>query len=949
MIGRASEQAALLGALDDARDGTARSVLLVGDAGMGKTTLLQAVERHAQAAGCTVVRTASPEGAELFRYGVVEDLVRALPVAGSRIPAADAALLTTLSHNGAVGPDRVATALLHLLGALDATRPVVLLLDDLHWADSASLAALTLAVGRLVHHPIAVVGTARPRPTIDPRLYAWDRIDVGPLDWASAIEVLRGALPADLAEDLSLPQADRIVGSLGRHPLALAEITRLLTPGQIAGTEQLPDPLPLDDRLRAAWGGAYRTLPERTRTAMLALCLARGSGPEVLDGLLAECGLSRADLDAAVDARLLVAAPHPQGSPDLAHSLVCAAVVGGSDSGRVRGLHRDAARLAAALGLSPAIAIAHLSAAGEPGDTTWAQQLCDQAQRALELDLGVVAARALLQAARGTDAPAQRAALAVRAARALLTHTGGTGEAGPLLEFLDGLALSTEQRVWALWLRAEHLAHQRLPEALAALCAAAEHAQRCGSSALPRILWSATFMAWSVGDGASALDMARRLAALQERDGATVDAALPAWAGRALLGLTLFQVGEVDASVPLLAQARAMAAAWSPDEGTGLAALANAVTLDEAMGTGLPPDDERLHEALRRLAGDHGDLLAFLRNIQASRLLRQGELAAARAVLDEGLSLSRATASTPNILLRLCSAVRIDATRGDAMALDAEARELRQLSRRLGNAWGLAFASRMQGLLALGEGRPDDALAFLEPLLDEDLLLGLSAAQPVLLGRADLVEALVRADDAARAAGVLAGLVATLDGLADPSAEGLLARARGLLATGPEAVAALEAGIDGFRRAGDAFELARTRLLLGEQLRRDRRTAQARLELRAAATEFERMSARPWLARCVEELRASGAGGPAAPTRGAAAALTAQEHRVAAAVAQGLTNREVAAALFVSPRTVEHHLASAYRKLGVRGRTALAACLLAEASSPEASPGLAVSAPGPTA
>ncbi len=930
MLGRAGERATLVGALEDARAGTARCLLLVGDAGMGKTTLLRAVEEHARPAGFTVVRTASPEGAQLLGYGVVEDVARALLPMAVQLPAADAALLATLSHDGSAGPDRVARALLALLASMDPVRPVVLLLDDLHWADSASLAALTLAVGRLVHHPLAVVGTARPRPTIDPRLYAWDRIDVGPLDWASAIAVLRRSLPADLADDLSLPQADRIVGSLGRHPLALAECTRLLTPEQIAGIEALPDPIPLDDRLQQAWGSTHRALPERTRTAVLAMCLARGSGPDLLDRLLAEHGLSRADLDPALRARLLVPASHPHCHPDLAHALVAAAVVGDSDAALVRRLHRDAARLAMDLGLSPAVVVVHLAASAEPGDAALVPQLCDQAQRALEHNLGGVAAQALLQAARGTRCPTERAELAVGAARALLTHGGGAWDPVPLLEFLGGLELSTEQRVWAQWLRAEHLANQRLPDALAALRAAAADAERCGSSALPPILWSATFTAWGVGDGAAALDLAHRLAALDPPADGRVDPMHPGWAGRGLLGLTLFQVGEVAASVPLLAGARAMSAAWRPDEGTSVAALVNAVLLDEAVAAGAPADDERLQEALRRLAGDSGELLALLRNIQAVRLLREGELAAARTVLDEGLSLARATGSTATVLLRLCSAVRIDAMRGDADALAAESRELRQLSRRLGNVWALTFATRAQGLLALGEGRHEEAQAFLEPLLDESLLLGLSPAHPVLLGRADLVEALVRADAAPRAAVVADRLAATLDGLVDPFAEGLLARVRGLLATGPAAVGALTDGIDAFHRAEDAFEVARTRLLLGEQLRRDRRTAEARLALRVAAAEFERMSAQPWLTRALEELRASGAGGTLPPGCGSSGQLSAQELRVATAVAQGLSNREVAAALFVSPRTVEHHLASAYRKLGVPGRTALVARLVAE-------------------
>jgi DNA-binding CsgD family transcriptional regulator len=432
--------------------------------------------------------------------------------------------------------------------------------------------------------------------------------------------------------------------------------------------------------------------------------------------------------------------------------------------------------------------------------------------------------------------------------------------------------------------------------------------------------------------------MARRFHALEADGDPHVDRSLPPWAGRALLGLTLFQVGEVAASAPMLDEARAMSAAWAPDEGTSLPALVHVVALDEALSSGRPPEDERLQQALRRLAGDEGEQLSQLRNIHASRLLRRGDLLAARDVLDEGLSLSRATGSAPSLLLRLCLAVRIDAMRGDLPALTTEARELRQLSRRLGYTWGLSFAHRMQGLLALAEGRLDDALGFLEPLLDEDLLLGLAPAQPVLLGRADLVEVLVRVGAPERARAVHDQVRQTLAGLDDAFAAGMLARTGALLATGDDAAGGLARALVDFGHAGEAFEQARTQLLLGEQLRRDRRTGEARDALRAAAGAFERMGALPWLTRATEELRAAGAAAPVQGTPGTTGQLTAQERRVADAVARGMSNREAAAALFVSPRTVEHHLASAYRKLGVRGRTALAACLLAEepAGRPEA-------------
>jgi DNA-binding CsgD family transcriptional regulator len=154
-------------------------------------------------------------------------------------------------------------------------------------------------------------------------------------------------------------------------------------------------------------------------------------------------------------------------------------------------------------------------------------------------------------------------------------------------------------------------------------------------------------------------------------------------------------------------------------------------------------------------------------------------------------------------------------------------------------------------------------------------------------------------------------------------ARALLDRVHGLVAPAPQAQVALERAATAFRAAGLPVQEARTRLVLGELLRRERRTTAARRELRAVAAAFERMGAHPWLGRALGELRATGA---AIPVTGPDpwSTLTPQELRVATTVARGASNQQAASALFLSPRTVEYHLASAYRKVGVTSRTALA-------------------------
>jgi DNA-binding CsgD family transcriptional regulator len=932
IVGRHAELKELTGALEAARSGRTRNLLLIGEAGTGKSTLLRETEQRAAALGFSTVRTASPEGATEFRYAVIEDIVAGLSPALAHLDGEEATLLAGLSRAANVGPNRVAAALIHLLIATEQQDPLLILADDIHWSDDASRATLALVAGRLKGRSIALIGAARPRPTRDPRLRPMHRVTLGPLDPQSASALLRAGLPPEVDGVLAPQQAARVAAALGGHPLALSQCTRLLTNEQILGYAPLPDPIPLDARLVDAWGGEIATLGERARRAVLAVCVTRGAGPGVLDRVLIDQGLRRADLEPAIRANILVATTAATGEPDLSHPLMSAAIrtVAGVDE--VRRLHRSTAEVAEALNLAPAVVITHLAAASEPGDAGAVRRLQAQAERALAVDQAATAARALLTAAELSDSGQDRGRLAAQAARTLLAVSRNLTGAAALVTFLDGAELSPEDQVWAEWLRAEYLAEEDLRESLNGLMHAAELARHVGAATLPQILWSATFAAWSVGDGEAALHLANAYAALAPALRASEQQAFPPWAGLTLVGLTHFQVGDVALAEQLLAEARRMSDAWTHDEEVPIGRLVNVVILDEALGMRRPFSDPRLQRALRRLVGDSGETLAFLRNIQAARALRRGDLQVARALVHEGLDISRAVRFNQNVILRLCTIVRVDAMAGDGDALARHAAELRSLARKMGHVWGLSYALRAEGLLALGEGRLDDALRHLEPLAGE-LLLGLSASDPVPAGRADLVEALVRSGELDRAAVVAQGLHDTLGSSTDPGARGLLARCSGLVGTGPSARADLEAAVAYFQESAEAFEVARTRLALGELLRRDRSLPEARRELRAAMAEFERMGAAPWEARAKAELRAAGSAvAPAAADP--CGTLTAQELRVASEVARGSTNREVAAALFLSPRTVEHHLASAYRKLGVTSRTALAHSLAARVDSP---------------
>jgi DNA-binding CsgD family transcriptional regulator len=193
-----------------------------------------------------------------------------------------------------------------------------------------------------------------------------------------------------------------------------------------------------------------------------------------------------------------------------------------------------------------------------------------------------------------------------------------------------------------------------------------------------------------------------------------------------------------------------------------------------------------------------------------------------------------------------------------------------------------------------------------------------------LCGVPDLVEAAVRSGRPEKAGEPLRFWEAWVNGTGGPSTVPLLMRCQALLAEGPARLAYYEDALSQHAGRTGPFERARTELLYGEALRRERQPKKARHHLRSALDSFEQLGAEPWAERARAELRASG---ETARRRDPSLIdeLTAQELQIARAVATGATNKEVAAQLFLSPRTVEFHLRHVFAKLGISSRSQLAA------------------------
>ncbi|MEV4423331.1 LuxR C-terminal-related transcriptional regulator, partial [Patulibacter sp. NPDC049589] len=314
--------------------------------------------------------------------------------------------------------------------------------------------------------------------------------------------------------------------------------------------------------------------------------------------------------------------------------------------------------------------------------------------------------------------------------------------------------------------------------------------------------------------------------------------------------------------------------------------------------------------------------------------LRRGRASSALAVGAEAVALGQDTRQT--VLVGLAAAIL--AQTEAALGREPACREHVALAHRIADETGSVMtgliADAALGALELCLGRLEPALAALDRCARTAARTGQTEPN-VIRWQGDRIEVLARLGRTEEAAADLAVLVGHAEVAPTPWTTATVARGRALLASDADAVGEHETAIGILEAAGDRLEAARLRLALGERLRRGRQRRLAREPLRAALEVFERAGATPWAARTAVELRATGgalepagavgAGGSGAVGAGAAVEeLTPRELRVALLVAEGRTNPEVAAELFLSRKTVEHHLSQIYRKLGLRSRTELA-------------------------
>lgn len=928
LVGRAQETALLDGLLAQARCGVGGALVLWGEPGIGTSALL----RHAHERAADFVRlthrAARPE-ADLPLAGL-HGLLR--PVADRVESAAtpSAAALRAALGSGAEPTNRlqVGAAVLSLLCGLAERQPVLVSVDDGQWLDRATARCLGFVARRVRTHPVVVVLSDHGDPAARP--------------WEGLPDVRLGALSDESARRLVLtaaPCADeaavrRAVRESGGNPLALLERA-----GAASGDADASEDGPDGDRPRVGTGpSAGPRVGPRVRRAFRAGMAALRPGARLLTVLAAAedhgdrltvrraghaLGADEADWDAAVHAGLLRVTGDRVG---FRHPVVRGAVYEGCGAEERRRVHRA---LAAALPDGARERAWHLAAAAHDRDEEVATLLERTAVRARRAGAATAAVRAWRRAAELSPAPTDASRRLAGAARAAW-DAGSADTAERLLDDAERLAPGAHPARGGRGLRGvlefargrPDLAHHYLAADLARAEDPAT-ARELGATALRA--------AWSAGRGDLRAGTLQRLLAPGSGGGAGggIGASLlPEW----------WDDAAAEAAPTGASPSGPAPKAPDPDGGSGpgpdpdarsraLVALARATPprllpptpLAVAWGIDGPMADALRRQAPSLRRGSERARLAVALAQTAVLDAFAGRWEAAESAAAEGLRLAEdAGADHVASQCRACLGW-LAAARGDERTVaEATARTLEtSLPRGVRALSGAAHWAR--GMASLFHERPEEALDALTRLTEP----GHGAAHPTLalLASLDTAEAAVHvgrhdlAQERARALDAWARRTAA------PWARSAAHLVRALLA-GPRAE-------DDFRAAlavpgADSHPLphARARLLYGEWLRRDRRRTEARVRIEEAAAVFDRLGAAPLRARARRESDLTGPPGRRTDV-GAPHRLTPQEQRVARLASEQLTNREIAVRLRISHRTVGHHLANVFAKLGINARTDL--------------------------
>jgi DNA-binding CsgD family transcriptional regulator len=897
LVGRTSERLALDHLLADARVGRSGVLALVGEPGIGKTALLDYAAETAT--GMRVLRARGIESEAEVPFAGLSELLRPALGVLDRIPAPQAAALTgALALGPGTANDRFAigAATLSLLSACAEEMPLALLVDDVHLLDGSSAGALLFAARRLVADPIALALTVREgeRSLVD----------------GSDLRVLRVA-GLDRADAAALvgDAAERLYAATGGNPLALLELAP-----EAGRLDSWPSegPIPISTSIAASFARRAEELPEATRRVLVLAAAADRAGLAVLARAAASIGVDAADLAPAEAAGLVVL---DADTVEFRHPLVRSALYASATAQERRDAH---AALARALPDRDVDRRAwHLAAASVGPDAQASAALERAGERALERSAYAVAAAAFERGAILAPADDDRCRLLYEAADA--AWLGGDLERTAAL-LADAESYVTDRTLEARIRRLQaHVAMQRGPLAAAAslFLAAAEATADADLELAVTTLAEAVLASLYVADTPAMLAAAARAGELAGGDHASERARFFALVAE---GLARVAAGEGETGTAAVRGAVALlegSAELLDDPRLRVWSVVGPLWLRESEG-----GRELIAVAFERARADVAlGVLSTLLPLVARDQAATERWGAAAASYDEAIRLTREAGRWTDLAASLAGAACLDARRGREAACRAHAAEAAVLCNDLGIRFYGFWPSHALGDLELGLGRAAESVAYYEAkaatMRDWGIVDVDHSPAP------ELVEAylrLGRTDDAVAAADEF---VARAEEKGQPWALARAARCRGLVADPDAMEPCFDEAIELHERTPDAYETARTRLAYGARLRRARKRVRSREELRAALEIFERLGAEPWAEQTRAELEATG---ETARRRNASTLddLTPQELQIARLLADGKTTREAAAAIFLSPKTVEYHLRNVYRKLGIRSREELA-------------------------
>ena len=904
LYGREAERSRIGELLDGARQSRSAVLVISGEPGVGKSALLEDARDHA-----TDMRVLSGTGVESeahLPFAALHQIVR--PVLGhiEDLPKPQAAALRGALGLAAGGSDDrflVSLAALSLLADAAESRPLVCLVDDAQWLDDASADALVFVARRLEVEGIVMLFGAREGELRRFEAPGLPELRLGGLDSPAAAALIDRQAGAALSSEIR----DRLIVETGGNPLALLELSSTLSEAQLSGAEALVAPLPVTARVERAFLARVDRLSPASQTLLLVAAADDTGELATVLRAAAQLGAAADALDAAEAAGLV----HVRGTRlELRHPLVRSAVYQAAPLSKRQAAHRALASVLDSEVDADRRAWHRAAASVEP-DPSVGEELEQAAQRARRRS-GFAAASLAFERAASLTADEQDRARRLTAAAESAWLAGRVERTLMLLQAARPLVSEPIQRADIdRFLGLIEMTRGVPADACRLLLRSATEVAPIDAERALQLLNLAGLAAAYAGDKEAAVAIAEVARGLSVEESPFLR-----MLAQLLIGLGAHAQGDFADAAPRLRLALDLAEELN-DDANSEQPVALLFAGRAALYLGDDQAALRTHQeaaARARASGALSIVTQILARLATAEVWA-GRWPSAAANAREGIQLAREIGQHDVVAQQLVMLALIAALRGS----EDECRSLAAESRELASARGLGIVAEIAHwaltLLELGLGQAEEAFRRSREI---------STTMVVFWGALDRIEAAIRAGERETARAWLDAFEPWAESSGAPWNRAVVLHCRALLSNDESETERLFlAALDAHADAARPFEHARSQLAYGEFLRRAGRRVQAREHLRAALDRFDGLGATLWAERARAELRASG---QTARKRDPSTQdeLTAHELQIARFVAEGLANREVAARLFLSPRTIDFHLRNVYRKLGISSRTALA-------------------------